>query len=328
MLKNKKIRGVLQVLLSLALLVVLLNKAGFSEVAGTLATINWAWYLAAFALFLINIVIRSYRWYILLHSLDDRPPFGRLVYLYFISFFANNFIPTGFGGDVVKVVNLRQHYGRGAEALSSVVMDRLTGLVGSSLIALIALIWNTFNQTSKIELPSGLLAIITLFCVGIPAAFLLVRWKDPLATFANYFPKVKQLRLYDRMENLIETVHRYPLGALVIALLISLPFTINLIMVQYAIAKSLSLDLPLALFSLFVPLIALVNLLPFTFNGLGLREGVYLFLFVPMGVAADAAIAMSLIFYSLRFLVGMVGGLLWAFSSVARLVRAPRMENS
>lgn len=327
MLKNKKLRGALQVLLSFALLYILLNRVGFSEVARTLATINWSWYLLAFALFLFNVVIRSYRWFILLHSLDDRPPFSRMVYLYFVGFFANNFIPTGFGGDVVKVVGLRQRYGHGTEALSSVVMDRLTGLLGSSIIALAALIWNGFVRTTPIQIPNGLLITIAVISVCIPVGFFFLRWKDPLVLLAKFFPAVDRLPLYDRFERLVETVNRYPLPALYGALLISLPFTLDLILVQYCVARALNVDLPLAVFPLYVPLIALVNLLPFTFNGLGVREGAYLFLFVPLGVLPEEAVAMSLAYYFLRFAAGVVGGLMYALSSVARLVRTPHTEN-
>ena len=84
---------------------------------------------------------------------------------------------------------------------------------------------------------------------------------------------------------MVETVNRYPLPILLSSLLISLPFTLSLILVQYIIARALSIDLPLAVFALFVPIIAILNLLPLSFNGLGVREGVYQFLFVPIGVS-------------------------------------------
>jgi uncharacterized membrane protein YbhN (UPF0104 family) len=86
-------------------------------------------------------------------------------------------------------------------------------------------------------------------------------------------------------------------------------------------------EVPPILFPLFVPLIALLNLLPISFNGLGVREGVYLFLFVPAGVAPEEAVAMSLAYYLLRFGTGIVGGLLYALSSVTRLMRSPHAEN-
>lgn len=327
MLKNKKVRGLLQVLLSLTLLFLLLNRVGFQEVFGALAKINLAWYALAFAIFLLNIVIRSYRWTILLHSLNDRPPFRRLLYLYFVGFFANNFIPTGFGGDVVKVVSLRQRYGRGTEALSSVIMDRLTGLLGTSIIALLALTWNTISHTAAVDLPLGLWLAIFAISFGIPAGFLLIRWTDLIGTLTKRFPSVRQLPLYDRFARLVDTVHRYPFPTLIKALLISLPFTINLVLIQYTVAQALSVDVPPVIFPLFVPIIALLNLLPISFNGLGVREGVYLFLFVPVGVAPEEAIAMSLAYYLLRFGAGIVGGLLYALNSLSRLMRSPHAEN-
>lgn len=327
MLKNKKVRGILQVLLSVTLLVLLLDRVGFGEVIDTLASINMGWYMVAFALFQVNVFIRSYRWTILLHSLNDRPSFLRLLYLYYIGFFANNFIPSGFGGDVVKVVSLRQRYGRGTEALSSVIMDRLTGLLGTSLIALVALGWNSLEHTTTIELPFGLWMAIFLISVGIPAGFIVVRSTDLVGILANRLPAVSKLPLYDRFVRLVDTVHRYPFPTLFKALLISLPFTVDLVLIQYSIAQSLSVEVPPLVFSLFVPLIALINALPFTFNGLGVREGAYLFLFVPIGVTPEAAVAMSLAYYVLRFATGIIGGLLYALSSVSRLMRSPHAEN-
>lgn len=327
MLKNKKLRGILQVLLSLILLLFLLNRVGLQEVIEVLSRLNLAWYIPAFLLFLTNIVIRAYRWYILYHSLNVRPSFGRLVYLYFVGFFANNFIPTGFGGDVVKVVSLRQQYGRGTEALSSVVMDRVTGLLGSSLIALVALVWNTLRQTNTVELPAALWVTIALLSIGIPLGFLLLRWTNPFVTLKSNFPQIGRIPFYGKFEDLADTVKRYPFPILIRALVISIPFTIILIIIQYSIAMALDVDLPLSVFPLFVPIIAILNLLPFAFNGLGVREVVYSLLFVPVGAAPEEAVAMSLAFYFLRFGAGLVGGVLYAWSSLSHLLRSPQADN-
>ncbi len=327
MLKSKKVRGILQVLLSIFLLVLLINQVGLKEIAVVLSRLSLAWYIPAFLLFLLNIVIRAYRWYILLHSLNDRPSFGRLLYLYFIGFFANNFIPSGFGGDVVKVVSLRQQYGRGTEALSSVVMDRVTGLLGSCLIALVALVWNTNNGVNHVDLPNALLATIALLSIGIPLGFLLLRWINPFDYLESHIPRAANIPFYNKFEELAETVKRYPWPVLLRALAISIPFTLILVLIQYSIARALDVDLPLSVFPLFVPIIAIINLLPIAFNGLGIREGVYLFLFVPIGVAPEEAIAMSLAFYFLRFGAGLVGGVLYAWSSISRLLHSPQADN-
>ncbi|MEJ2747471.1 MAG: lysylphosphatidylglycerol synthase transmembrane domain-containing protein [Anaerolineae bacterium] len=324
MLKNKKLRGFLQILLSLVLLTWLISRAGLGALVDTLSGLDLTWYIPAFALFLVNIVIRAYRWYILLHSLNERPSLRHLTYLYFIGFFANNFIPSGFGGDFVKIVSLRRTFGRGTEALSSVVMDRVTGLLGSALIALVALIWNSLGHVTAVELPTFLWVIIALLSIGIPVAFLFIRWSRPLDILTRRFPQIQKIPKYDKLEQLVDTVNRYPLPVLLRSLLTSLPFTLSLIVVQYFIARALGVDLPLAVFGLFVPIISILNLLPLSFNGLGVREGIYQFLFVPIGVPTVSAIAMSLAFYFLRVGTGMVGGLWYAYHSVFAMLQASR----
>jgi len=320
---RKKLFGLSQILLSIILLVWLLRQVGLAEVMETLANIHWGWYALAFLLFQLNAVIRAYRWYVLLRSLNDKPSLGYLTYLYYIGFFANNFIPSGFGGDLVKVVSLRQSHGHGAEALSSVLMERITGLVGSSLVALIALMWNLSVHAMTLDLPWILWVLIVVTAVGIPLAFFIARWANPIGLLNRLYPKAPGLPFYNKIENLVNTIHRYPMRALISALLISLPFTLNLILVQMAIALALGVHLPFRIFALFVPIIAIINLLPITFNGLGLREGIYTFLFVPVGVPAATAVSMSLAFYFLRFSAGLLGGLMYAFRSILSFARPP-----
>ncbi len=325
---RKKLIGLSQILLSLVLLVWLFSRVSLQEVVQTLANIHWGWYALAFALFQINVVIRAYRWFVLLRTLNAAPRFSYLVYLYYIGFFANNFIPSGFGGDLVKVVSLRQRHGHGSEALSSVLMERVTGLVGSSLIALLALVWNLYAHAMTLDLPWLLWALIVVTAVGIPLFFFAVRASNPIGLLLRVYPKAADLPLYSKFENLVNTIHRYPLGALVSALLISLPFTLNLVLVQVMIAWALGVELPFRIFALFVPVIAIINLLPITFNGLGLREGIYTFLFVPVGVPAVTAVSMSLAFYFLRFSAGLLGGLLYAFRSILSFARPPEVHET
>ena len=325
---RKKLIGLFQLLLSILLLVWLFSRVSFQEVVQTLSDIHWGWYALAFLLFQLNVIIRAYRWFLLLRALNDEPKFGYLVYLYYVGFFANNFIPSGFGGDLVKVVSLRQTHGHGAEALSSVLMERITGLVGSSLIALIALLWNLAAHSLTLDLPSILWALIVITAVGIPLAFFIARWSNPIGIIKRIYPKAPGLPFYAKFENLLNTIHRYPLRALTTALLISLPFTLNLILVQVTIAWALGVNLPFRIFALFVPIIAIINLLPITFNGLGLREGIYTFLFVPVGLSAATAVSMSLAFYFLRFSAGLLGGLLYTFRNILSFARPPEAHET
>jgi len=324
LLKDKRVRGILQLALSLALLAWLANRVGFDAIGSTLADISWAWYLPAFVVFLGNVLLRAYRWHILVRALQQEVSYNRLLYLYFLGFFFNNFIPSGFGGDVVKVLALKQKQSRGAAALSSVLMDRLTGLIGSALIGLIVLAWNGVQAwlsggTTPLNLPAPLVMITALVSFGIPAGFMLIRSVDLLELIGRYLPFTRRVTTHAGLQKLVRTIRGYPLDALLQALSVSLPFTVGLVAIQYGIARALAVEVPFHLFFLFVPIISIINTLPISFNGLGMREGVYQFLFVPVGVSSAAAIAMSLAFYFLRVAAGLIGGLLYAVKSVRKL---------
>lgn len=326
MINKKKLQGILQVAFSLLLLSYLIYRVGPAQIVATLAEINPVWYGLALALFMVNVTLRAYRWYILLHSLDDRPSFPYLLYLYFVGYFFNNFIPTGFGGDVVKVISLRQNYGRGTDALSSVVMDRLTGLLGSSLIALAALIWNLLSPSMHITVPSALLWLVFVISISVPAGFLFLRYAEPLIWLSRVLPFTRPVTGNEKLRRLTATIRRYSPRALMQSLLISLPFTLNLILVQYMVARALNVNVALPLFALFVPIIAIVNLMPISFNGLGTREGVYLLLFVPVGIPQSQAVAMSLAYYFLRVSAGLIGGVLLAVRTLSHVARPASLK--
>ena len=324
---RQRIISVLQIVISILLLSYIIWRNDPQEILRTLQTMDWRWYLPAFALFIINIILRAYRWYMLLHTLDNRPSFPYLIYLYFVGFFANNFIPSGFGGDIVKIASLRQATGRGAVAASSVIMDRVTGLLGSTLIALLALIWNRITPTNHVDMPPSLWIVIDFISISIPLTLITLRFFNPFLWFKENFSIASKIPAYGKLIELSETVKKYPLQVLLRSLLVSLPFTIILIVIQYSIARALGVDLPIAVFSLFVPIISILNLLPISFNGLGVRETLYQFLFVPIGVPSATAVSMALAFTFLRIASGLIGGLMLAFRNVAAMLYKPQTEN-
>lgn len=326
LLSDRRVRGLLQLTLSVALLMWLVSRVGLDVLFDTLAGVSWEWYVPAFLLFLGNIFLRAYRWHLLVSALEQEVSYGRLVTLYFVGFFFNNFIPSGFGGDVVKVISLQQDQAPGAKALSSVIMDRLTGLIGSASIALVVLAWNRVRlwfvgSTIDLNLPPLIMVAIALISLGAPVGFLVLRLIDPLELVSKHLPFTRPITTRSGLQTFVRTIRRYPPNALIKALSVSIPFTIGLVAIQYAIARALSIAVPFYVFSLFVPVIAIINVLPISFNGLGVREGVYQFLFVPVGVSSASAIAMSLAFYFLRVTAGLIGGLLYAVKNIDRIIQ-------
>jgi len=303
---KEKLLNLLKVCFSLALLALLLRQIGWQQTLETLGKARFSYLAAALALYLVGIVVRAYRWQILLNALGMDTPLARLTVLYFVGTFFSSFLPTGIGGDVVRVYELSRQSKRPIESVGTVLLDRVTGLLMLFLIALMALAFSYQLIAPNVS------AAILLLCLGSWAGLGLMLRRDWLERWGllRIMAKIKQIR------ELYESITACGLKAIGGALAISLVFNVLLIAVNYLIALSLRVEIPLWYFLLFIPLISFLLILPISLSGLGVREGGYVYLFAQAGVSAPLALTMSLLFYALNVASGLIGGVLYAFEGV------------
>ena len=93
---------------------------------------------------------------------------------------------------------------------------------------------------------------------------------------------------------------------------LSLLLQLNVIVHFIIISRALGIDIPvLAMFTV-IPLSIFVTMLPVSINGIGLREGVFVFFFSAYGIDAVEAIAFAWIALGFVMLQGVMGGVLFA----------------
>lgn len=91
-------------------------------------------------------------------------------------------------------------------------------------------------------------------------------------------------------------------------LFVSFPIQIATIFIYKIIFASMDISVFFLVFLLSVPLIILISLLPISFGGLGVREGMTVFVFSMAGVPKDTALSVSLVYLSVIYLVSLIGG--------------------
>ena len=308
--------SVLRVTLSLLLLVVLLHKFDLSRIAETLLSANKGYMGAALGLYLVGIVICSFRWQVLLGSHDVSVPLRSLTALNFVGNFFNNILPGSISGDVVKMYQLSRYSDRSDVAVSTVLMDRITGFMALFAIAAGAV---PFAHELVPWETSVLILIIAVGMWGGMWVFTRGRWwkglRDRIGLLDRLARTEKVGKVYRAMRTYDGLVTARVLG-------ISLVFDASWIVVRYLIALALGVRLSVWYFLLFIPIISLVTLVPISFSGLGVREGAYVYLFSQVGVEAPTAISMSLAFYGLRLVGGIIGGVIYALGTLTYLGRA------
>ena len=87
---------------------------------------------------------------------------------------------------------------------------------------------------------------------------------------------------------------------------------------------SLRIPLPLSACFLIVPLCTLVQTVPISFNGWGMRESVFILYFAQLGLPRESALAFSLVGAGLMVLLSLSGAVVWTSRGDARAGRAGR----
>ncbi len=291
---------------------ILLAQVNLNELIGVIAGANWGYLAAAALLMTAGTALRALRWWALLRPLNIHVPIRTLIYLYFMGAFFNIILPSGLGGDAVKMAKLAQVTQRGPEAIGTTLVDRATGLWVLFVMALVALPFS-----AQLLPPETIASIGLITTLGVVGGFIVVG--TPLLPWLG--GKIK-LPGQQKLERFYRSVAELGYPALGLACLVSLVFNTSLILFNIWIAESLGIHQPLGVFLLFTPIISATLALPISISGLGVREQTYILLFGAVGVAGSHAAAMSLLNYFLtNIVVGLLGGVLYALSSARELIK-------
>ncbi len=137
-----------------------------------------------------------------------------------------------------------------------------------------------------------------------------------LKIFSNLLPA-----LYKRLKQFYDYIYYYKdyKRILVNALIISLFATFINILAVYLISVSIGSEVPFIYFLFFVPLITIISFLPISYSGLGVREAGFVLLFVEVDMSREQALGISIMFFGLLLLLGIMGGIIYFFTKPAVL---------
>ncbi len=256
------------------------------------------------AIFIISQSISSYRWRTILKK-DVDVPYRKILSIYFIGMFFNNFLPTMVGGDVVKGYYIYKHTKKGNIALASIFLDRYAGFFALMVITSIALIPG-YKLISGTTLPGFFVLLIG----GFFSASLVI-WVGPLHGWAMKI--MGRIHFYG-INKKIDTFYKVLMGykshydILIKIFICSLLVQGGVIISYSVLGWGLGIDVPIGYYFLFIPLTTAVAMLPISLSGLGLREGAFVFLFTRVGASQEQALTLSLMWFATSALVSMIGG--------------------
>ncbi len=261
---------------------------------------------------LLMVIANSIRWRVVLKPKGLDLPLTRLFYFYLVSIFFSSFLPTSIGGDFVRIVGIAHQTGRRSDALASVVIERLLGLV--ALLPIAALSFPFVLTEVKEWKVIGISAAGTVLIV---AGFILLLQR-PIASkistlFDPLFNHFEGIKLRQRLERFYEAVVAYSenKSEVFAAGLLSVIARLLWVLACLFVAISIDLRVAFAVFLLVVPVVEIVRMIPISLSGIGLREAAFVVLLRQFGVEDSLSFTMAILLYLLFFGFGLAGGILY-----------------
>jgi uncharacterized protein (TIRG00374 family) len=292
-------------------------KIDVSRTVEILGDTNLGYFAVAVALALVTTWPMALRWKWLLDAKGIHDRLNWLTRAYFVSYAAGQVLPTAIGGDASRIYETaRRHPGNTGTIAGAVVLERAIGGAATLLLAGVGLALAVGEYDIGVYL-----WIEAIFVVGtVVGGFLIFsrrarRWLRWLA------PLLARVRVERPIRALYEGMHgfREHVGALVAVFVLTIGIQVARILSIWLCGEALGLGLSPRPYFVLGPLLFLVMLVPFTINGLAVREAFFIDFLTRLDIDADAAAATGFLFFATTIALALPGVAIVAWEAI----RAP-----
>jgi glycosyltransferase 2 family protein len=304
-----------RLLVALSILAFILSRIDIRSAALRLSPALLAAVATATGLWLVSQGVAALRWRLVLG--ENVLPWSYLLRLYVIGSFFGLFLPTSVGGDAVRALAAIRASKKPGRAAASVLIDRGFGVLATLGFGVIGLLWAPSSARAVLgnvvnwQRP-GMLAIFIVFVASAAliavyrrSAKTRVLWKEGMRTLGDLLRSPKRLGR---------------------VLLLALMAQGTIVLLWYTLARGMGFRLPIVTFLWTVPVVNLSALLPVTFAGLGVREGVWLWLLADKGISSADIVAFSLLYFGCNILVATLGAAMFVSRGLEGGSTPPRCE--
>ena len=285
---------------TVAILAYLVSQTDMRAAGEALVSVDLRFLLLVLVLVGVDRAGMVLRWVLLVRSSQQPVAVKSVVWIHLVSSFLGSMLPAGVGGDAARAYTLSRRTAQATEAVASVAVDRLVGVVSIAVMGGIGLVVWALRAPS---VPRGLVMLVTLSTVALGVITL---WSDRVVrgTLPSSWQASGAGRYFLGVSDAVASYRARPstLGAV---FLVSLGVQGLRIVEAYLLGRGLGIDVELGYYLVFMPVGLLALLLPISIGGFGLPQGVIVWLLRPVGVPDPQSLALS----TLIVVTGLVGTL-------------------
>ncbi len=297
---------ILKLSVSIFLLFLLYRATPIRQIGDLLVNVNLLYLPIIGLLLIVNTFISAWKWQLFLRADGISLSILRLTVSYMSGTFCNLFLPSSIGGDTYRVYDIAQKSRQGVRSAASVFADRFSGFIALVILSLVSSLFvaKQFGSLQMVIVPS-------LLFIGFVAILVLLLQQRGLRKILD----ITGLKRIGFVENVSEklflsfTCYGSDRKLITQVMLLSFTFQFSVITVVYLLARALGISVAYFYFSAFVPLITLMEALPISIYGIGVRDYGYVFFFTKAGMSDIETRTLALFFMAVAVCYSLTGGL-------------------
>jgi uncharacterized protein (TIRG00374 family) len=294
-------------------------KIDLGRAAHTLAHARVAYFLASLAIMIVTVWPMAWRWQRLLRAkgIDDRLPW--LVRTYFVSYMVGQVLPTSIGGDASRIYETtRRHPGNGGPIAGSVLLERALGGAATLILAAVGFVLAIGRYAV-----GPYLVVEGIFVIGTIVLAVALFSRSARRPLARLAPLLTRLRVERPLRTVYEGIHSYRAQPALLVGVLALTVFVQAFRVLAIWLAGKAVGVPLSPRPYYVmgPLLFLVILVPFTINGLAVRESFFVNFLGHLHVDPNPAFATGFLFFLVTFALSLPGAAILAWGGLRGLGR-------
>jgi uncharacterized protein (TIRG00374 family) len=302
---KRPLRVAATLLVSALAVAYILNKIDLGKTAHILGSASVPWVVLSAVLTLVTVPPMAWRWQRLLDVREVHESVPWLTRTYFVSYAWSQILPTSVGGDASRIFETaRRHPGRITPITGSVLLERAIGGAVTLLLAGVGFLLAIGRYSIGAYLwPEA------IFVVGTIGAGIVFFSRSVRRRLSFALPLIRKLRLETPARAVYDGIHGYRdhAGTLLVVAAVTVLLQLSRIVAIYASGRAVGIHLSLLPYIVLGPLLFLVMLVPFTVNGLGIREAFFVSFLGNLNVPADSAFACGFLFFIMTILLAAPG---------------------
>ena len=300
-------KTILKIAVSFGLLYLLLKKINISKFLDNFLNFSIEAILGCLLLLFLSWVVSAYKWRLLLPTVG----FGQLMSANFTGQFYTIVLPGQIVGEIAKAYRLGKGREDAEKIAASVLVDKLTGLLGVIFVAAGGAITSRIQISHEILISIGIVMLILsigLFCIKLPFVYrtstsLLINLTYRWSRFEPFMHQI--FRLLKAWEEYLS----YPFR-LACVLFVGIAFQLIGVWITFLISQAFGIFVAFSDFCWITGLVSIAVLLPISFGGIGVREGAFVGILSLQGVPIEKSIALSLAIFAFSLIGAIIGGML------------------